>query len=69
MDSLSGWKVVRQETPSTPAANEVEDGVEDLVQGVYPRATGVDVVGEIRLKTGSLDIGEVGGVCSSHHAR
>jgi hypothetical protein len=60
---------VRQQAPGTPAANDVEDGVEDLAQGVYPRATGTRVGGEVRLKTGPLDIGEVGGVCSSHHAR
>ncbi len=41
---------MRQETPSTPAANDVEDGVEDLAQGVYPRVTGVGVGGEVRLR-------------------
>jgi hypothetical protein len=60
---------VGQQVPSTPAANDVEDGIEDLAQGVYPRATGARVGGEVRLKTGPLGIGEVGLVCSSDHAR
>ena len=30
---------MRQERPSTPAANDVEDVVEDLAQGVYARPT------------------------------
>src|SRR5215218_5435023 len=34
VDSLPGWEVVRQQPPGAAAANDVEDGVEDLAQGV-----------------------------------
>src|SRR5438270_8737636 len=40
VDGLPRRKVVRQETPSTPAAEYVEDGVKDLAQGVYSWSSG-----------------------------
>jgi catechol 2,3-dioxygenase-like lactoylglutathione lyase family enzyme len=46
---------------------EEEAMVEEAIEAV--REAGARMGGEVRLKTGPLDIGEVGGVCSSHHAR
>src|SRR5215212_3615947 len=46
---LPGREVVRQESPGAAAPHNVEDGVEDLTQGVYPRASGSSRDGNMRL--------------------
>lgn len=45
VDGLPGRKVVRQQAPGTSTTHEVEDGLEDLAQGVYPGAPGALGVG------------------------
>ena len=50
----------------TRSAHDVEDGVEDLAEGVHPRASGVFGGRKMGLYVGPLGIGEVGLVCSSH---
>jgi hypothetical protein len=40
VDGLPGWEVVGQQTPSAATAQDVEDGVEDLAQGMHPGASG-----------------------------
>jgi hypothetical protein len=58
---------VGQQPPCTPATHDVEeDGVEDLAQGVHPRASGERRGREVGLDVGPFGIGEVGLVCSSH---
>ena len=49
MDSLAGWEVVRKQAPSTPTASDVEDGVKDLAQGVYPGPSADLWSGKVRL--------------------
>jgi hypothetical protein len=57
---------VRQQAPSTPAAHNVEDGIDDLAQGVQSRASGGVGGREVGIYVGPFGIGEVGLVCSSH---
>jgi hypothetical protein len=40
VDGLPGREVVGKEAPSAAAAHDVEESVEDLAQGVHPRASG-----------------------------
>ena len=55
-----------QKTPGTATTHDVEDGLEDLAQGVQPGAPGDFRGWQIGLYVGPLAIGEVGLVCSSH---
>ena len=57
---------MRQQAPGTSTTHEVEDGVEDLAQGVYPGAPRSFRGREMGLYVGPLGIGEVGLVCFSH---
>jgi hypothetical protein len=57
---------VRQQAPGAPATHDVEDGVDDLAQGVHPGAPGSFGGREMGLYVRPLGIGEVGLVCSSH---
>lgn len=66
MDSLPGRKLVRQQAPGTSATDDVEDGVEDLAQGVTPGPPGFSWSRQVRLYALPLGIGEVGWVCLSH---
>jgi hypothetical protein len=36
VDGLPGWEVVGQQSPGTATTQDVEDGLEDLAQGVHP---------------------------------
>src|SRR5918994_4169324 len=66
MNRLPGREVVRQQAPSTAAPHDVEDGVEDLAQGVHPGTSRRFSGREMGLYVGPFGIGEVGLVCSSH---
>src|SRR4051812_2536555 len=66
VDGLPWRKVVRKQAPGAPATHDVEDGVKDLAQGVYPGTPRGFGGGEMGLYAGPLGIGEVGLVCSSH---
>ncbi len=66
VDGLPGRKLVGQQAPGTSATQHVEDGVEDLPQGMDSRAAGSLRDGEVRLYAGPLGVGKVGLVCSSH---
>jgi hypothetical protein len=69
VDGLPGREVVGKEAPSAAAAHDVEESVEDLAQGVHPRASGSSGGGKMGLYAGPLGVGEIGLVCSSDHAR
>lgn len=69
VDGLPRREVVREQAPGAAAAQHVEDGVEDLAQRMNPGASGSFRRGQVRLDDFPLGIGEVGSVCSSHHAR
>jgi hypothetical protein len=53
-------EVVGEEAPSATATHHVEDSVEDLTQGVHPRASGSSGSGKMGLYAGPLGVGEVG---------
>src|SRR5919112_5185596 len=40
VDGLPGREVVRQQAPGTAAMHDVEDGVDDLAEGVHPGSPG-----------------------------
>jgi hypothetical protein len=54
---------VGQESPGTAATHDVEDGIEDLAQGVYPGTSGRSRGREMGLCVGPLSIGGVRWVC------
>ena len=67
LDGFPGRKVVGQQSPGTATTHDdVEDGLEDLAQGVYGRASGGFGSREMGLDVREFDIGEVGLICSSH---
>src|SRR5215218_8213404 len=66
VDGLPGRELVRKQTPSTSATNDVEDGVDDLAEGVHPGAPGDSGGREMGLYVGPLGVGEVALVCFSH---
>ena len=55
-----------QQAPGASTTRDVEDGVEDLAQGVHPGASRGFGGGQMGLYVGPLGIGEVCLVCSSH---
>jgi hypothetical protein len=55
VDGLPGRKVVGQQAPGATAANDVEDGVKDLAQGMYPGSPG-----GFRDREMGLDVGPFG---------
>ena len=55
-----------QKAPGAAATRDVEDGVEDLAQGMYPRTPGGFRDWQMGLYVRPLGIGEVALVCSSH---
>ena len=60
VDGAPWWEVVWQKPPSTPAANEVEDGVKDLTQGVYSGPSRSFGSREMILEMCPLGVGNVG---------
>jgi hypothetical protein len=58
--------IVRRQAPGTAATHDVEDGIEDLAQGVYPGASRSFRGREMGLYVEPLGIGEVGLICFSH---
>src|SRR5918995_2550254 len=66
IDGLPGREAVGQQPPSAATADDVEDGVCDLAQGMYPRAPGGFGGWQMGLQEGPLGIGEVALVCFSH---
>jgi hypothetical protein len=56
-----------QQTPSTPATHDVEDGVKELTQSSVDSGPSASLWGrEIRLDASPLGVGEVGWVSLSH---
>jgi hypothetical protein len=47
VDSLPRWEVMWEQAPGAAATHHVEDGIEDLTQGVDPRASGSSGSGEM----------------------
>src|SRR5215218_6728719 len=69
VDGLPRWEVVGQEPPGAAATENVEDSVEDLAQRVEPGASGSLRNWQVGLDESPFGVGEVGSVCSFHHAR
>ena len=57
---------MRQQSPGTAALQDVEDGVEDLMQAMEARTAGDFGRGKMGLKAAPLGVGEVALVCFSH---
>jgi hypothetical protein len=66
VDGLPRREIVGQQAPSTPATHDVEDGIDDLAEGVHPGSPGSFGGREMGFYVRPLGIGEVGLVCSSH---
>src|SRR5215207_2473448 len=67
VDGLPRREVVRQQAPGAAAAENVEDGVEDLAQVVEARSSrGFRGWGQMGFDARPFSIGEVGLVCFSH---
>ena len=66
MDGLLGREVVGQKAPSTPAADDVEDGVEDFAWRMESRSPGSFGDRDMRFYTSPFGVGEVGVVGLSH---
>src|SRR5215207_6791468 len=67
VDGLPRREVVRQQAPGAAAAENVEDGVEDLAQVVEARLSrGFRGWGQMGFDARPFSIGEVGLVCFSH---
>jgi hypothetical protein len=66
VDAAPGWEVVRNQAPRTAAPYDVEDGVEDLSEGVDTRTSGGFGSGKVRFDAAPFGIGEVGWICCSH---
>jgi hypothetical protein len=58
--------LVGQQTPGTATTHNVEDGVKDLAQGMYPGPPISFRGRQVRLYALPLGIGEVGWICLSH---
>jgi hypothetical protein len=61
--------VVGKKAPGAAAAHHVEDGVEDLAQGMEPGTAGSLWDRQMGIEHLPLFVGEVALVCSSHSAR
>jgi len=67
IDGLPGREVVGQEPPGAAAAENVEDGVEDLAPVVDARSSrGIGRGGKMGFESGPFGVGEVALVCFSH---
>jgi hypothetical protein len=66
VDGLPGREVMRKQAPSAATLEQVQDGVDDLAGVVYLWTTGSLGCGQVGLKAGRFDIGEVGRVWCSH---
>jgi hypothetical protein len=66
VDRLPRREVVGEQAPLAPALEHVEDGVEDLAQGVQPGASWGFGGREVGLYVGPFGIGKVGLICFSH---
>ena len=61
---------MRQQAPSAAAAQDIEDGVEDLARIVDARPScGFRIGGQVGFEAGPFRIGKVGLVRLSRHAR
>jgi len=69
LDGLPGRELVGKKPPGAAAAENVEDGVEDLAQRVEPGTAESLRNWQVGLDESPFSVGEVGLVCSSHHAR
>jgi site-specific DNA recombinase len=56
LDGLPGREVVRQQPPCTAASNDVEDGVQDLADGVHLGTSGGFWCGQVRFEAGPLGV-------------
>ena len=66
VDGLPGWEVVREQSPGTAAADEVENGVEDLAGAMQPGSSGGFGNGQVRFEAAPFGVLEVALVCFSH---
>src|SRR5215203_1374866 len=66
VDAAPGREIVGKQAPRTAAPHDVEDGVEDLAQGVQTRTSGGFRSRKVGLQAAPFGIGEVGLICCSH---
>jgi hypothetical protein len=66
VDGLPGREVVGQQPPGTAAANDVEDGIQDLASGVHLGTSGGFRCAQVGFEAAPFGIGEVALVCFSH---
>ena len=66
LEGLAGRELVRQQSPGAAAADHIEEGVEDLAQGIDPRTPVGFGSGKVGFQAAPFGIGEVGLVCFSH---
>ena len=66
VDGFPGREVVGQQSPGAAAANDVEDGVEDLTGAVHLGTPGSVGERQMRFEEGPLFVREVALVCFSH---
>jgi hypothetical protein len=66
VDAAPGREVVGEQAPRTAAPYDIEDGVNDLAQGVETRTSGGFGSGKVRLQAAPFGVGEVGWICCSH---
>src|SRR5215217_8620205 len=66
VDGFPGREVVGQQPPGAAAANDVEDGVEDLTGAVHLGTPGSVGERQMRFEEGPLFVREVALVCFSH---
>src|SRR5215212_11888159 len=66
VDALPGWVLVREQSPGTAAADEVENGVEDLAGAMQPGSSGGFGNGQVRFEAAPFGVLEVALVCFSH---
>ena len=57
LDAAPGWEIVRKQAPRTAASYYIEDGVEDLAQGVDPRTSSGFGSGKVGLQAAPFGIG------------
>src|SRR5215208_1706155 len=66
VDTLPGREVVGQQPPGATAANDVEDGIQDLASGVHLGTSGGFGSRKVGFEAAPFGVGEVALVCFSH---
>jgi len=65
VDGLPGREVVGQQPPGATAANDLEDGIQDLASGVHLGTSGGFRCAQVGFEAAPFGVGEVGLACCS----